>query len=172
MVNDFIILTVLLNKGCDISLANHPKELKDMQISSIKQYAYSCTGWTSFSLGMAGIVIPILPTTLLWMLATWCWAKGNSPMTQKMLNHPKLGKSLRLFIEYGVIEFKIKLLILIGLASSYLSFLWFGPPILWLAASSGILMSVIAIWILLRPQTPAEEAEVDVLPEPLLYKIG
>jgi uncharacterized membrane protein YbaN (DUF454 family) len=47
------------------------------------------------SIGIVGIVVPLLPTTPFLLLAAMCYAKGSMRLHDKLLNNPWLGPYLR-----------------------------------------------------------------------------
>ena len=34
-------------------------------------------GWLCFGLGVIGMFVPLLPTTIFWILAVWCWLRSS-----------------------------------------------------------------------------------------------
>lgn len=52
-------------------------------------------GTVSVGLGVAGIVLPLLPTTPFVILAAWCFARSSPRLRQKLVDSSLLGPSLR-----------------------------------------------------------------------------
>ena len=49
----------------------------------------------SVGLGIAGIVLPLVPTTPFVILAAWCFAKSSPELRDRLVNSRLLGPSLR-----------------------------------------------------------------------------
>lgn len=65
-------------------------------------------GTLSLGLGVAGIFLPLLPTTPLLLLAAWCFVRSSPRLYDWLLNHPRLGEYIRNFREYRAIPLRVK----------------------------------------------------------------
>ena len=65
-------------------------------------------GALSLGLGVAGIFVPLLPTTPLLLLAAWCFIRSSSRLYDWLLNHPYLGEYIRNFRENKAIPLRVK----------------------------------------------------------------
>lgn len=65
-------------------------------------------GLLSLGLGVAGIFLPLLPTTPLLLLAAWCFIRSSSRLYDWLLNHPYLGEYIRNFRENKAISLRVK----------------------------------------------------------------
>ena len=58
---------------------------------------YVIAGSLCVGLGVAGIVLPLLPTTPFLLLAAWCYAKGSQRFYDWLVSHKQLGHYIRTF---------------------------------------------------------------------------
>jgi uncharacterized membrane protein YbaN (DUF454 family) len=52
-------------------------------------------GWFFISLGMIGIFLPLMPTTIFFILAAWCFSKSSDKFYNWLINHQRFGKFVR-----------------------------------------------------------------------------
>ena len=65
-------------------------------------------GALALGLGVAGIFLPLLPTTPLLLLAAWCFVRSSPRLYEWLLNHPRLGVYIRNFREHRAIPLRVK----------------------------------------------------------------
>lgn len=65
----------------------------------VKSKLYLTAGFVSVALGIAGIPLPLLPTTPFLLLAAFCFARGSDHWHQWLLTHPKLSPYILAFRE-------------------------------------------------------------------------
>lgn len=75
-----------------------------------KRIIFFCCGWISIILGVAGIFLPILPTTPFAILAAWCFSKSSERWHQWLLNHKIFGPTICDWERDGVINPRAKAL--------------------------------------------------------------
>lgn len=81
-------------------------------------WAWTATGYGFFAVGLIGIVLPLLPTTIFWIAAAGCFAKGCPAMARRIFAWPGVGPAVEGFLSHGVITRKGKVGALIGMAVS------------------------------------------------------
>ena len=112
---------------------------------ALRLLALVCIG-----LALAGVFLPLLPTTPFVLAAAWA-ASRSSPAVEKWLTeHPLLGPPLQNWRKNRAVPVKAKWLACIMLSISWLILLASGVPA-WLLVSLGIFFTGLAIWLTSRP---------------------
>ena len=78
------------------------------------------SGWISLSLGIAGIFLPVLPTTPFLLLTAFLWLRSSERWHQWLLRHPLFGHLIRDWQERGVIRTKTKAIATVMMLPLYL----------------------------------------------------
>jgi uncharacterized membrane protein YbaN (DUF454 family) len=110
---------------------------------------YLALGYTSFVLGIVGIVLPVLPTTPFIILAAWCFARSNPALAAWLYEHPRFGKLLTTWRDQGAIPRRAKVYALLSLAVSYALTVWLtsNPYVPYVLA---VVMGSVAVYIATR----------------------
>lgn len=106
------------------------------------------TGWVCFALGFVGIFLPLLPTTIFWILAAGCWAKSNPKRAEQILSHPRFGQPIRIFLEHRQISRKGKCFASAGITFGYFIFLLTVNPSWAAAGIVGLILGAVIAWII------------------------
>ena len=78
--------------------------------SPVVRAIFLVAGLAALALGVAGIFLPVLPTTPLVLLAAACFARSYRPFHEWMLAHRLFGPVLREWHEHRSIPYRTKLL--------------------------------------------------------------
>ena len=85
-------------------------------------------GLVFVALGVAGIFLPLLPTTPFLLLAAACFARSSDRFHQWLLNHPLLGTTVREWQEHRRIPRRSKWIAIVTMAATLtLSVVFFVP---------------------------------------------
>lgn len=116
------------------------------------RYLLLAVGWLSVALGVAGIFLPLLPTTPFLLLAAACFMRSSQRFYDWLVSHPRLGPWIGDYLEGNGIPLKGKLYtvglmwISIGLSCYLVPHLWARVFML----GSAVLVS---LYILLKVKT-------------------
>lgn len=74
------------------------------------KHILSALGILSLGIGIAGIFLPLIPTTPLLLLSAALFCRSSPRLYNWLLSHPKLGPYIRNFREYKAIPLRVKVL--------------------------------------------------------------
>jgi len=118
---------------------------------------YLGLGYVSFALGIAGIFLPVLPTTPFVLLAAWCFTRSNSALAERLYSHPRFGPLLTTWRDQKAIPRHAKIYALTALALSYGLILYFSESRI-LPVVLAVIMGSVALYIATRPK-PRDAAD-------------
>jgi uncharacterized protein len=112
---------------------------------------YICLGWLMLMLGVIGVFVPLMPTTIFLILASWFFARSSPRLEAWLLSHPRFGATLRAWKETGAVPRGAKATACIGMTTGFALF-WIGVhPSLWLALAVAAALLASALYVVTRP---------------------
>ena len=111
---------------------------------------YLFAGLLSTTVGMIGILLPLLPTVPFLILAAFFFARSDERLEKWLLEHPIYGSHIRLWREHRAISRKGKLAAMTCFAFSIILSLILMPWPSWLATVVAAL--VFGTWIWRHPE--------------------
>ncbi len=84
-----------------------------MALSTIKKWSLIAAGTLSLSIGVLGIFLPLLPTTVFLLIAAACYARSSDRLYDWLLAHRWFGPYIRNWREHKAIPVKSKVIILL-----------------------------------------------------------
>ena len=114
----------------------------------IAKTAYGMAGGASLVLGVAGIFLPVLPTTPFILLAAWCFSRSSDRLHNWLVSHVHLGPIIHAWQEEKAIPRRTRnwILALLWVSLGFSAYV-LGEP--WLTALL-LLLGLIPTVILLR----------------------
>ena len=94
-------------------------------------------GWLNVGLGLIGVFIPGLPTTVFMLIALWAFSKSSERFQEWLWTHPRFGPPIQGWHRHRVISKRAKTLAVGSMSASFLFILFF-------VAADWILPSIMA----------------------------
>ncbi len=113
---------------------------------------YRLAAYISLGLGMAGMVLPLLPTTPFVLLAAWCAGRSSPAFETWLKEHRTIGPVITGWRERGAVPMRGKVVAPVLLSASWLSLFWMSAPavLLW---GLGFFFAVLALFLWSRPSS-------------------
>ncbi|PBJ81576.1 hypothetical protein CMZ84_15410 [Lysobacteraceae bacterium NML93-0399] len=131
-----------------------------MQRRTRFRWAWWLLAYVSLGLGIIGIVVPGMPTTVFVLIAAWAAARGSDRLHHWLLTHPRFGPSIRDWQAHGAVSRRGKWLATVTMAACaaiLLALMLLIPAHRWWMTALPITcMTIVAIWLWLRPEPPAQ----------------
>ena len=70
----------------------------------VRDLLWRAAGGVMFALGAIGLVLPVWPTTIFWILAALAFARSWPRMRDRLYAWPRLGPTIAAFAEHGVMS--------------------------------------------------------------------
>lgn len=115
-----------------------------------KKWGYQLTGLCLVSLGMIGIILPVMPSTIFFILALACFSRSSPRLQRWLLSHPRFGAGLSLWQQHKVIPPVAKKYAVIGICIGFIALLLTAAP-LWVKALVAIIDVAVITYIVTRP---------------------
>ncbi|MBT3558331.1 MAG: YbaN family protein [Rhodospirillales bacterium] len=141
--------------------------LPDIAIESqpVLRWGLFAFGLTMVAMGLIGVVVPGMPTTVFLIIAAWAFSR-SSPRFQKWLwYHPRLGPSLRNWYHYKIIPMRAKYLAISMMSGSLLIIAYFTNENLVPFMVVAAMLIPTAIYICTRPSDRPVQVTVSVREE-------
>jgi len=112
--------------------------------------AWLVVGVTATACGVAGVVLPLVPTTPFLLLAAFAFARSSPRCHHWLITHSRLGPPIRDWRERGAISGRAKALAVLMMAATLAGGAMAGLPG-WIIAVQAVVMLCVSAFILTRP---------------------
>jgi len=119
------------------------------------RWAWWLLAYASLGVGIVGIFVPGLPTTVFVLVSAWAAARGSERLHRWLLTHPRFGPSIVQWQTHRAVARKAKWMATATMALCAAIMLWCVPS-RWAQAVSIGCMAVVAAWLWCRPEPPAD----------------
>ncbi len=117
--------------------------------SRVARLAWAGLGWVFFALGVAGIVLPIVPATPFMLLALWAFSQSSARLEAWLLGHPRFGAPLRRWRAHRVVPWSAKLIAWTSMAAS-LTWMIVSGRVPWPGIAVTAAIMAYGVWFLAR----------------------
>ena len=121
-----------------------------VKLSGIYRYLYFISGVLLVAIGVIGIFLPILPTTIFLILASACFIKSSPKANEWLRNHKILGIYIKNYQEKSGLTIKSKIFnisflwIMISVSAIFFTELWY-IKLLLLAIAIGVTIHLLMV---------------------------
>jgi|FEC22Drversion2_1045045.scaffolds.fasta_scaffold00259_28 uncharacterized membrane protein YbaN (DUF454 family) len=122
-------------------------------VEGSRRLLWRIAGGLALALALAGIVLPLVPTTPFLLLAAWCLARGSRRWHDWLISHPRFGPPIRQWSDHRAISRTGKMLAGVGMPGAVAVTAAFGATADILLIQAGV-MGLVALFIFTRPSPP------------------
>ncbi len=108
--------------------------------------------------GIAGTVLPLVPTTPLLLLAAYAFARSSPRLHCWLVEHPRYGPLIRDWQRFGAIRRSAKIAAAVAMVAALGVSLWLGLSG-WVVAVQGLVLLAVAVFVSSRPEGPPGGAD-------------
>ncbi len=108
-------------------------------------------GGFNFILGLVGIVLPVLPTTVFWIVAIGCFSRASPKLAARLVAHPRFGRPFADWLACGAIDRRGKVFAIGGMGLSLLIAVLTLDPAGWLLGLLGCAWIAASAYLATRP---------------------
>lgn len=124
--------------------------------SSRFRWAWWLLAYASLGVGIVGVFVPGLPTTVFVLIAAWAAARGSERLHRRLHAHPRFGPAIRDWEAHGAVSRRAKraaswamlacAIVLLAVMAAFPAHRW------WMTALPIACMAAVAAWLWRRPE--------------------
>ncbi len=140
---------------------NDPIGESDTQFSNCwARWALITFGWINVVVGLIGVVVPGLPTTIFLIIAFWAFSKSSARFQNWIWTHPRFGPTIRHWHNHRVIPRRAKILAVSMMTLSFSYLTVFVAQSMVMPMIMALIMVPSAIYVVTRDGTPPDDVLV------------
>lgn len=113
-------------------------------------WIWRAVGILAFVLGAVGLILPVWPTTVFWIVAALAFARSNPAWAEWIYHQPGVGPPIKTFLETGALTREAKLTALCGMGFAAGLIIVFGHHNPWMMTGGLSLIAIGAIYVITR----------------------
>jgi uncharacterized membrane protein YbaN (DUF454 family) len=119
-----------------------------------RRWAYATLGWVFFSLGVIGLLLPIVPTTPFMLLALWAFSNSSQRFHDWLYHHRVFGPPLQRWRRERTVPAWSKWVAIGSMATSFVYLAAFVRPGPWALVAAGAAIAAGVTYIGRIPSRP------------------
>jgi uncharacterized membrane protein YbaN (DUF454 family) len=119
-----------------------------------RRLIYLGVGWLGLGMAVAGVILPILPTTPMLLVAVWAFGRSSPELAEKIRNHRVFGPPVRDWQDHGAISATAKMLAITVMALMAAWLWFFGSLPVWATLLIIAVMAGAGVFVGTRPGAP------------------
>lgn len=112
-------------------------------------------GLLSLLCGLAGVVLPLVPTVPFMLLAAFCFARSSERLHDWLVHHPRFGPAIRDWRTHRAIGRRGKKLATWSVAAAFFLSVYLAAPA-WALGTQAVALSLVMLFIWTRPEGPQD----------------
>ena len=117
---------------------------------SARSFGLRLLGVAALGAAIAGLVLPLWPTTPFALLAAWAFARSSPELEARLKRDRRLGPAIESWRARGAIPRQAKAVAAVSLPASWAG-LWFADAGVGALVATGVVLGGVGLWILSRP---------------------
>lgn len=115
------------------------------------KFLWLALGWLSLTLGLIGVILPVMPTVPFLLVAVWAFARSSPRLGARIMRNPTFGPQIRAWRRHGAVSRRAKIAATLAMACGVGWSLWFGfdPRVI---AVQALICGGVAFWLIRRPE--------------------
>lgn len=123
---------------------------------------YLILGWISLSLGVIGVFLPLMPTTVFMLIAAWAFSHSSERWHNWLLTHRRFGPLIHAWQQHHAMPRRAKRYALLTLAASYAFTASVFGPLSLAAIIGGVCVAAVALYIAHIPVLTREQEQAQL----------
>jgi uncharacterized membrane protein YbaN (DUF454 family) len=124
------------------------------------RWAWWLLAWSSLLLGVVGLLLPVMPTTVFILIAAFAASRGSEKLHRALLSHKHFGPLIQHWQDHGAVPRHAKWMatwtMLASAVFTVTGMAVFAPGHWWISAVPVVCMAAVVIWLWQRPEPPAQ----------------
>ncbi len=133
-----------------------PLSMRDLVVMR----AFSLLGLVLLAIGIIGIWVPILPTTIFLIAAAACFARSSPRLHAYLMEHPRFGMTLRHWFDEGAISKRGKAAALWGMGLGMALVVIMVDDLRWIGFAGAVILA--SGWYVMSRPLPSKDLAEDL----------